>query len=562
MKKIIFIILLLFAVVNSYGQWNAWDVQKQWDAWTKKNTVTITNDTIRLYAIMDLTRDQKDKIGAFLIMVKDTVSNDLGFTVVNLSDAFYMFMRVLDTKANSILDWTGQYNFYEVDSVAIIPYQGLYSVDSSYIMTNFKSSDIKQKTNISIGVIARKYIASDYMYEFGVFYGPQVGLDSGHKYMSLHWDVSTTFMGLGGEHTQIAIGNPAPWASIGSRTGIDAGEDSLWLFYGNNQIETRSDYITHRFLDSTITYDSCWDILNCNNNGSHFRPSERGVGWFFVTKFALSQNGARGVNRCFSWLDNAFGVYDHDADSLFLRLVDLPDSDKVGINELIVRLKDTLNILHLSDGFNQFCLAMNSDTNSRINWVKDSIHATNVGSCTFTPYQGFQTTSSGTKYINTNYNSNPNLYPAWNGGSFGCISYTQSGSAVAGFDMGASTSAGTYIGARWTGDVCFWNLINWYKNTHACTKTKGILGVNTAGTSSMSFYINDSIVETNTATRTSTLSDNLAFFVGCDNASGTPTYYTGREYMGWWFGKEMTATQYRGFVNCIKAYFLRKGKAI
>ena len=133
---------------------------------------------------------------------------------------------------------------------------------------------------------------------------------------------------------------------------------------------------------------------------------------------------------------------------------------------------------------------------------------------------------------------------------------------VMGFDMGVSTSTGTYIGARWTGDVCFWNLINYYKNTQSATKTKGILAVNTAGDNSMSYYVNDSIIQTNTASRTSVFSDNLAFFVGCDNASGTPTYYTRREYMGWFFGKEMTATQYRGFVNCIKAYFLRKGKTI
>jgi hypothetical protein len=46
----------------------------------------------------------------------------------------------------------------------------------------------------------------------------------------------------------------------------------------------------------------------------------------------------------------------------------LPDSDKAGINEAIIELKDSLNIRRLSDKFKRFSIYLMNDT---INALKD-----------------------------------------------------------------------------------------------------------------------------------------------------------------------------------------------
>ena len=255
--------------------------------------------------------------------------------------------------------------------LTFIPYNGIRSnnIDSAYVKTSLKYSDIKQKTNVSLLMLTRTPVGNNLEYDGGFFYNAE----EERKFMQIGGTAgSISYCGNFGEHTGRVISPDVPKMLINTRYGLAEGTDSIWAFYGGNGKDLMSYYFEQHEVDTTSIFVNEPTFSICAINYSlEERPkffSTRGIGFIGVTKFALNSNGARALSRCVNWLDNVFGVHDWESDTLFTRMTTLPDSDKAGINEAIIELKDSLNIRRLSDKFKRFSIYLMNDT---INALKD-----------------------------------------------------------------------------------------------------------------------------------------------------------------------------------------------
>jgi hypothetical protein len=221
---------------------------------------------------------------------------------------------------------------------------------------------------------------------------------------------------------------------------------------------------------------------------------------------------------------------------------------QTAINTLIKGLKadglwSTIDLLQI--------YAAKTSADALINWKTATSSGSTVNSPTFTVDQGF-TTNGSNNYINTSVNLNSTSNFVKDSATLGVWSRTNGTGWV---DIGATDGSGY---ANFTTKYSDNNTYVNQNDTAGITgsgpaSTVGLFLATRTSSTVLDFRKNNASVLSGSVT--STGRPNQACYVGCSNASGSPAYYSGRQYALAVIASGWTSTQCDNFYSRINTYF-------
>jgi hypothetical protein len=230
------------------------------------------------------------------------------------------------------------------------------------------------------------------------------------------------------------------------------------------------------------------------------------------------------------------------------------DTRKTAINTLIAGLK-TDGLWSILD---VLCIAGLNSSDSLINWkTPGTFNSSAVNSPAFVADRGFTAASSGSKYINTNYNptSAAGNYTQ-NSASMGF--YSRNNVSEGSYDMGGASNVSGFasIFSR-NGSTAFWRINDSNEESLSNSDSSGLILATRTSSTTRILYRNSSAL--GSRTQTSGTMPNLNFFVGTLNFSGTPSSISSRQYAMWFMSGGLSGTNVSNFYNRIQTYMTAIG---
>lgn len=247
------------------------------------------------------------------------------------------------------------------------------------------------------------------------------------------------------------------------------------------------------------------------------------------------------------------GAFESETDTLLAAFSGSYDSARqTAINTLIKALKDDgiwakLDVLRIA-GLNE--------ADSLINWKSPGTwNSTAVNSPSFVADRGFTSSSSGTRYINTNF------IPSTAGGNFSTNSahlgvYSRTNVARFGYDLGVSQNSparASSLLSRFTDGNCYHRINTAIEPPDPVANSQGFFVTSRTTSTLTTLYQNGSSVGTKSDGSASP--NSIAIFEGTQNDNGTPqNAYSERELAAITIGGGLTGTEAANYNTALVAY--------